>query len=189
MMLAILRNTVLSMGMVCLAVPTTVLAQTGGILTFIVPAGQFGSPNFANVLVGSLAAAKRFCGALDSAYQVDCLAERIGALAEEIPPDTDYAEVRSILAKTSADMAKVANANRDRGKARANASSGSISTTRPLTPISSVSIASANQQAAAILDATETLLLRTPDDDSGKKLQYARIAEALGSNKTLLRSA
>lgn len=192
-MLTHLRNALLTASVAGLIVPLPVAvgAQSplGTLLTFVVPSGQFGSNNYTNVVVNTLVAAKKFCGALDGAYHVDCLAERIGAMAAEIPEDSDYAEVRGILTKTSNDMAALARTNRDRAKPRASATSGDIKTTRPLTPIAPAAVASTNQQAAAILDATTTLLLRSPDDDSGKKLHYARIAEALGSNKTLLRSA
>lgn len=190
-MIRTLRNSLLTAAIAGLALPMPLTAQSpiGQILTFVIPSGKFGSNNFTNLVVNSLAAAKQFCGALDKSYQVDCLAERIGAMAGQIPSDGDYAEVRSILAKTSNDMASLARANRDGGKPRVSASSGSIQTSRPLTPVSQASADATNAKAAAILDATTTLLLRTPDDDSGKKLHYARIAEALGSNKTLLRSA
>lgn len=182
--------TVAAIGLI-MPLPAQVDAQTplGTILTFVVPSGKFGSNNYTNVVVNSLAAAKKFCGALDSAYRVDCLAERIGAMANEIPDDSDYAEVRGILAKTSNDMANLARANQDRTLPRATAATSEIQTTRPLTPVAPAAASSTNAQAAAILDATTTLLLRTPDDDSDKKQHYTRIAEALGSNKTLLRSA
>ncbi|GHF67673.1 hypothetical protein [Seohaeicola zhoushanensis] len=186
-----LRTTLVSAAMLALAVPAPLLAQSpaGALLTFIIPAGKFGSNNYTNTMVSSFAAAKKFCGALDKAYQVDCLAERIGEIAKDIPADSDYAEVRSILTKTSEDMAALARANRDSALPRAKATSGATQTSRPLTPVSQASADATNAQAAAILDATTTLLLRSPDDESGKKLHYARIAEALGSNKTLLRSA
>ena len=93
--------------------------------------------------------------------------------------------------QTSQDMANLARRNRDSSKPRQNVSTGGSSpqaTTRPLTAVRADSQASVNQQAEAILQNTETLLLRTPDDDTGKKLHYTRIAEAIGSNKTLLRS-
>ncbi|MEX0337800.1 MAG: hypothetical protein AB3N11_02055 [Arenibacterium sp.] len=168
--------------------PTLVHAQAGAIVTLVVPAGQFGSDQFTDLLVNSLGAAKGFCGALDKPYQVDCLAERINRLADSIPGDSDYAEVRELLEQTSRDMASLARSNRDASAPRQRASTGSQATTRPLTPIREASLATVNEQATAILERTETLLLRTPDDDSGKKLHYTRIAEAIGYNKTLLRS-
>jgi hypothetical protein len=168
--------------------PATLHAQAGALITLVMPAGQFGSDKFTDLLVNSLGAAKGFCGALDQAYRVDCLADQIDQLAKDIPADSDYAEMRGILEQTSKDMQSLARANRDAAKPRQRASAGGSGTSRPLTPVRDASLASINQQATAILERTETLLLRTPDDDTGKKLHYTRIAEAIGSNKTLLRS-
>lgn len=164
-------------------------SPAGAIITLVMPAGSFGSDRFTDLMVNSLAGARGFCGALGKAYQVDCLAERISNLSNQIPSDTDYGEVKQILNQTAQDMNRLARANRDVTLPRQNASTSGQSTTRPLTPVSEDRLAEISQQAAAILERTETLLLRTPDEDSGKKLHYTRIAQAIGSNKTLLRSA
>ena len=184
---------VLSAAIAAAPLPLPVQAQTpvGTLITFVVPSGDFGSKNFTDLLVNTMGAAKAFCGKLDTAYRVDCLAERIGKLANDIPADSDYAEVRQVLNDTAREMSALARANRDRTLPRRTASVGGSApqrTTRPLIPVSPGALAAVNQQAAAILDRTQTLLLRSPDDEGGKKLHYARIAEALGSNKTLLRS-
>ena len=171
---------------------TTVHAQAAGaLITLVMPSGEFGSARFTDLLVNSLGAAKGFCGALDESYRADCLAERIGSLASDIPEGSDYDEVRQLLQQTSRDIASVARSNRDASKPRQRASTGGSApqtSSRPLTPVTQASLASVNQQATAILERSETILLRTPDDDSGKRLHYTRIAEAIGSNKTLLRS-
>ena len=173
--------------------PPAALAQApvGALVTMVIPAGEFGSKQFTDVLVTSLGAAKGFCSQLDQSYQIDCIAERLDKMASDIPKDSDYEEVKALLKSTSDEMSDVARRNRDRTRPRQKASSGGSNpqtTTRPLTPVAQASLIEASLQAAAILDRTETLLLRSPDDDSGKSLHYARIAEALGSNKTLLRS-
>ncbi|MEX0280644.1 MAG: hypothetical protein AB3N13_05565 [Arenibacterium sp.] len=184
------RMTVSTLTALALTVPAPSMlhAQAGALITLVVPAGQFGSDQFTDLLVNSMGAAKGFCGALDKSYRVDCLAERIDQLAEGIPDDSDYAEVRELLEQTSRDMESLVRSNRDAGKPRQRASTGSQATSRPLSPVNEAALANVNERATAILERTETLLLRTPDDDSGKKLHYTRIAEAIGSNKTLLRS-
>lgn len=169
--------------------PVTAQSPVGALVTFVMPAGDFGSKNFTDLVVNSLGAAKAFCGKLDQSYRVDCLAERIAKMSNDIPADSDYAEVKQVLDATARDISNLARANRDRTRPRQNASAGSIATARPLTPVSPAAQAAVNAQASAILDRTQTLLLRSPDDESGKKLHYTRIAAALGSNKTLLRSA
>lgn len=176
-----------------MTLPPAAMAQTpvGTLVTLVMPAGDFGSNKFTDLIVNTLGAAQQFCGAVDQAYRVDCLAERIGKMAKDIPSGTDYAEVKEILDAASRDMSSLVRANRDTGRPRQNVSTagaGAQSTTRPLTPIRQTSLAQVSADAAAILDRTETILLRSPDDEGGKKLHYARIAEAIGSNKTLLRS-
>lgn len=188
------RHAVLATAVLAVGAPVPVLAQApvGALYSIVLPAGQFGSDQFTDAIVNSLTAASKFCGGLGKQYQVDCLAERIGQMASEVPTDSDYAEVRSVLQDTSKKMEQLARSNRDRAAPRRAAQSGGsnpIRTSRPLTPINQASVASVNQQAAAILQQAETLLLRSPNDQKGKKLHYARIADALGSNKALLRSA
>lgn len=173
-----------------LPMPAAVTAQSpvGTLLTFVMPAGDFGSKNFTDLVVNTLGAAKAFCGKLDQSYRVDCLAERIAKMSKDIPADSDYAEIKQVLDDTARDISNLARANRDRAQPRRRVSAGSIATARPLTPVSPAAQAAVNAQASAILDRTQTLLLRSPDDEGGKKLHYQRIADALGSNKTLLRS-
>lgn len=165
----------------------------GGLYTIVLPAGQFGSPSFTNAISQSLGAVKAFCDNLENdAYVVDCLAERLGAVADEIPAGTDYDNVRLALDAASDQLATLAKANRDpdlpRGRA-SQAGSTPVKTSRPLTPISTANAAQVNRQAIAILEQTETLLLRSPETSEAQSVHYARIAEAVGSNKVLLRTS
>ncbi len=165
----------------------------GLIYTVILPAGEFGSKNYTDVVTGNIAAAQKFCAELDNdSYKVDCLAERLGQISDEIPRDSDYEEVKKILKDTSKQLEDLARKNRDTTLPRGRAVSPSnpdVSTTRPLTPIRPESVPSVNAQASQILGNTETLLLRSAASSESKALQYTRIAEAIGSSKVLLRSA
>lgn len=173
--------------------PTLSVAQTGApgvVYTVVLPAGKFGSQNFTTLLVNGLASAHKFCGKLDSAYQVDCLSERIDAMAKQIPEGSDYVEVQDALEKASDQINSLARANRDRALPRGSASAaGETTTTRPLTPVAADAQAQVNQQALAILQDTQTLLLRSAEASESKLVHYQRIADAIGSNKVLLRSA
>ncbi|SFT92806.1 hypothetical protein [Sedimentitalea nanhaiensis] len=183
----------------CIAVAAGSLSLSGGavsaqaLYTVILPAGEFGSKNYTEVVTSNIAAAQAFCAEIDNdSYKVDCLAERLGEIAKEIPKDSDYAEVRQILADTSKQLSDLAKANRDPNQVRGRAvSKGEIpvSTSRPLNPVKPSSLPDVNRQARAILDNTQTLLLRSAESSESKALQYSRIADALGSSKVLLRSA
>lgn len=189
--LTVLAVAVTSLGLT--ATKTMAAGVPGPLLyTVILPAGEFGSLAFSGVVVGGLASAQKFCAELDNpAYRVDCLAERYGALAKSIPQDSDYAEVQTALKSASDQLATLAKSNRDpklpRGKATRKGSTET--TTRPLTPVSAARAVEVNQQARVILDQTGTLLLRSAEGSKSKAAQYAQIAEAIDSNKVLLRSA
>ncbi|MEX5598683.1 hypothetical protein [Pseudophaeobacter sp. C1-32P7] len=170
-----------------------VLAQSAPVLyTVIVPAGEFGSAAFLRQLVTSLSAAKAFCADIDAAeYRVDCLAERLESVSAEIPEDSDYEEVRQVLRDTARDIHRLTRKNRDWKQSNAYASrktSSTDRTTRPLTPVNPARAAQVNQQASAILDQAQTVLLRSAEAAEERRSQYVQIAEALGSNKVLLRS-
>ncbi len=174
--------------------PIMARAQVGAsaLYTVIVPAGDFGSANFTRQLVSSLATAKAFCGGLDqSAYRVDCLAERLQVVSDDIPEGTDYDEVRQVLEDASAEMALLARNNRDPDLPKAPASrqgDSSERSTRPLTPVASAAQAEVGERAIAILEQAQTQLLRSAEGSNSRSLQYAQIAQAIDSTKVLLRS-
>ena len=185
---------ILSAAVVALVLPATIASAApvpGLIYTVILPAGEFGSVAYTGVVVGGLAAAQKFCAEIgDAAYRVDCLAERFGVLAKSIPKNSDYAEVQAALKSASDRMADLARNNRDPNlpRGRATRPGTSETTSRALTPVSAAATAQVNQQALTILEETETLLLRSAEGSKSKIAQYAQIADAIGSNKVLLRS-
>lgn len=165
------------------------------VYTVIIPATGFGSANYTEVVTESIAAAQKFCIEIgNDSYKVDCLAERLGKIAKDIPRNTDYDEVREILQDTSKQLETLARENRDPSQTRGRATrpatdkSPEVKTTRPLTPVTPQSLPEVNKQASAILDNTETLLLRSAAGSESKTQQYSRIADAIGSSKVLLRS-
>lgn len=181
-------------GAVSLATTPAALAQAvpGALYTVTVPSSQFGSSAYLGYLTSSLTAAQAFCKSLkDPSLNVDCLAERLGVVADEIPAGSNYAEVRSILDDTSRKLNRLARSNRDRGRGsvRASEPESGTATARPLVPVKTDAVAAVNTEAARILEEAQTVLLRSAEGDPIKAGQYSRIAEALDSNKVLLRSA
>lgn len=174
------------------ALPALAQAPAGLIYTVIIPAGEFGSANYTAVLTANIAAAQAFCASIgNESYRVDCLAERLGEVSDEIPDDSDYEEVKRILEDTSNKLEDLARANRDRTQPRGRATSTGdtpVTTSRPLTPVEPSALPEVNAQAQAILDETQTLLLRSAEGSESKALQYSRIADAIDSSKVLLRS-
>ena len=191
-----MRSPLFAAAIVSLIAPIPLVSAApvpGVVYTVILPAGEFGSQAFTAAMVGSFAAAKKFCAEIgDTAYRVDCLAERFGVIAGTVPRDSDYADLQKVLKTTSDRLAALARANRDPNLPRGRATRPGAkpeTTTRPLTPVAPAASAKVNQQAQAILQETQTLLLRSAESSKSKQVQYARIADAIGSNKVLLRAA
>ncbi|MEM8732435.1 MAG: hypothetical protein AAGF79_21205 [Pseudomonadota bacterium] len=183
---------------VALAVAPPLAAQSvpGALYTVVVPTGQFGSSAYLTHVLQGLAAARAFCTALnDPSLNIDCLAERLSDLSDAVPEDSDYAEVRSVLNDASTQLSDLARANRDSTRGRVTATQpgpepGTVlaQTSRPLVPVSPAALPGVNRDAVAILDEAETVLLRSAEASSDKRTQYTRIADAIDSNKVLLRS-
>jgi hypothetical protein len=136
-----------------------------------------------------------FCAAVPAEYAVDCLAERLEAVARTLPTSGPLAETRQVLSDTSSKLASLARSNADPAKPRQTFAAPSmprpVATTRPLTPVAPAAQAEVNAAAVAILDQAETLLLRSSATEvaSAAAPEIERIAAAIGSNKVLLRSA
>lgn len=159
--------------------------------TVVVPSGQFGSANYLGELLGSLASVRALCGNVsDGSYRVDCLAERLDAVAGEIPEGTDYDEVRAVIDDTAGKLAALAQENRDLGKGRIRVSTtgeDAVATARPLVAVDAARAAEVNAAAEAILEEARTILLRSAGSRE-RRTQYARVAQALDSSKVILRS-
>jgi hypothetical protein len=57
-----------------------------------------------------------------------------------------------------------------------------------LTPIKTEAVSSTGVQAAEILEEAQTLLLRSTSNSDRRKVHYAQMAQAVGSETILLRS-
>jgi hypothetical protein len=133
--------------------------------------------------------ATQFCARLpQSAYVVDCMAERLEEVSRAMPATGDLAAAKASLAEAARDLSTLARNNADSALPPANARiPGGTATRRPLVAVTPARRAAVNQQAAAILERTETVLLRS----SGRPATmagYRQIASAVGSAKVLLRS-
>lgn len=163
----------------------------GAVYTITIPSSQFGSPAFLSHLVGSIGASQAFCSALkDPTLNVDCLAERLGAVSDQIPSGTDYDEVRKVLDDASKKLNRLARSNQDTSRRAVQATQpNGGGTTRPILAVAPSSVASVNADAAAILQEAQTILLRSAEGNATKASQYTQIADAIDSNKVLLRSS
>jgi hypothetical protein len=140
-------------------------------------------------VVAALEQATQFCAALpDASYRIDCLAERMTAIAASMPASGPYAYSRAAIADAGRKLAAVSRRYADPTKSRNRYAAGAMRTARPLTAVRPEAAAQANRQATAIIAEAETVLLRSSATQPAAAAQIERIAVAVGSNKVLLRS-
>lgn len=134
-----------------------------------------------------------FCARIErQEYLADCIGDQLEEVATAIPDWGDYAEAKDILLETSSKLRRLArtNASPSRPPIRAQGTvKGKQIRTGPLTPVREDRVETVKQQAAAILEEAETKLLRSAQASDRRLIAYAQMAKAVGSNKTLLRSA
>lgn len=135
-----------------------------------------------------LASATALCAA-SGGYLADCIAERIEALTKDTSKMAGHPEMQQILRETAEALRLLVRENRDPQlpRARLIAADGQ-SSSRPLVAVAPDRIESTHARAIQILEEAETRLLRSATQSSERANQYRQVAEALGSNKVLLRS-
>lgn len=156
-------------------------------------AGPAGNPSTTATVVTALRSTTTFCKLLpSSAYAVDCLAERMAELEQQLKAQAEFDEVRAVLGSTAKKLNDIARKNRSSSlsPARFKAQGQTpITTTRRLIPVDEAKLDAAASEAIAVINEAQTLLLRSAAGQSGDRaIQYQRIAAAIGSNKVLLRS-
>ena len=144
-------------------------------------------------IVQSIEGAAGFCSGMDSAYQVDCLADQLSILAENMAPSGEYAPAREAIAEAAAELEALARANASRSIPRRPAVSARNPETRrssrPIVPVEPAVQEAVAQEAVAIVEELQTELLRSSENSDRRRLPYQQISAALESNKVLLRSA
>lgn len=151
---------------------------------------DFVVPQFPNDVIEDILTGKAFCeGLTQSEFTVDCLGDSLEKAAAGLPDSGDYGTVKAALLDASRKLSALAQQNASQSLTRSIARSADGTTsTRQFTPVDSAVAAQINAQASAILDELETVLLRSAQNSERRQLQFQRIAEAVGSNKILLRS-
>lgn len=156
-------------------------------------AGQTATPAATTGIVSAIEGATFFCARLsDDAYQIDCLAERLGSVARGLPRSGDYAEARQTLERAADRLAALAARNSDLMRPRISAREqrpGGQATGRPLRAVREAAVAEVRRQAADILEEAETELLRSASASAQRRVHYQRVSAVVGSAKVLLRSA
>ncbi|MEM6304055.1 MAG: hypothetical protein AAF744_05000 [Pseudomonadota bacterium] len=142
-----------------------------------------------SAILGSYAVCARV---IPEEYQVDCLREQLEEIAAALPDSGEYAEAKDILEEAARKLDRIVRANASPTLPPVRAStvvSGKPIKTKPLRAVRPESVRAAKRQAAAVIEEAETKLLRSAQASDRRLIAYAQMARAVGSNKTLLRSA
>jgi hypothetical protein len=149
------------------------------------------SPRNTKSITDAISLAVSICAGSPEVYAVSCLGNQLSEIAASLPKTGDYAESAKILAETGRKLQALARQNRDRSKPPVRLSAnvqGRTITTAPLVAVSTASLPSVNEQANAILEEAQTLLLRSVANSDRRKSHYEAISAVVGSSKVLLRS-
>ena len=151
-----------------------------------------GNSNNARKIIKIIDEGEGFCRILDAANKIDCLAEVYTSLARGLSSEGDEGVVKRALEEAAGRLEGIVRANLDpqANLTRPTVKNRQVNRTasRPLRAIKKASIPAANRQAEAVVTELSTVLLRSSANSTKRKNYYAKIAQAVDSNKVLLRS-
>ena len=139
----------------------------------------------------AFAKARGLCGAVPREYRLDCMLVFFRQALAETPQQGDLAKAHAILRQTVQRLEALVADNADpaRPTIRAQVREGNRTRATPrLRAVRADRVAQTNAAAARIVAEAETQLLRSSPPSGPARLEYTRIAAAVGSNKVLLRS-
>ena len=117
----------------------------------------------------------RFCGSgVDASFKADCLADQYKAAAQTLPRKGGYSAARKALLTAADQLHALATQNADASQSAVKVSAGTGRSHRPLTPVANP--AAVNAKAAAIVDATKVVLLRSSAGSEQRRAAYTAIA-------------
>lgn len=133
------------------------------------------------------------CETVVPGYRIDCIQDQYRLLARSMSDGEQSREIKKILNDAADKLDRIAKSAADNSapKVRPKVDVGRFgrSASRPLTPVRPEALAQANQAALAVMDEVSTLLLRSAESSRSQNLYYTQIADAVDSNKVLLRSS
>ncbi|MEZ5870849.1 MAG: hypothetical protein R3D32_03185 [Nitratireductor sp.] len=139
------------------------------------------SDSHTSAVTRRLGDAERECGALPAEYRADCLAQGFKSAASATGNRPDYTTAQSELNKASRSLSSLVSQNEDKTVAPIRKGG------KTYRAVKKAAVKAVAAKAVAIVTETETKLLRSASSGL-RKTHYARIAQAVGSTKKILRS-
>lgn len=141
-------------------------------------------------IIDEINAGVAFCKQLvRQEYMVDCLSDRLQSVADGLSAVGEYSEVRAALEAAAQKLHALALANSSADLPQTVHRSAGRSSSRPLTAVSDAALASVNGQAAAIIESTKLVLLRSSENSERRRVAFEQISQVVDSTKVLLRSS
>lgn len=128
---------------------------------------------------------------LELRYRIDCIRFYFMQLAHELPETGDYAPLQQALAEGAAKLDAIVRRDLDPGAPALRPRVGgrpAAPRTAPIRAVSPAAEARAAREAAAVIEETATILLRSAENSQRRMAHFQQIAAAIGSTKVLLRS-
>ncbi|MCC2111316.1 MAG: hypothetical protein KDJ16_04715 [Hyphomicrobiales bacterium] len=125
---------------------------------------------------------KRECASAGAAYAADCLASVFESAAASLARHPDYDPVRKELLSASKKLKALVAENEDKEAPKIRKRG------KRIRAVKKASVAAVNRKAQAIVTETATKLLRSAGNSEKRKVHYTKIAKAVESTKTILRS-
>ncbi|MCF6430260.1 hypothetical protein [Leisingera sp. MMG026] len=120
------------------------------------------------------------CGTLPKVYKYDCYRHTYKLAVQQLGGNHAYAEATKALVLVQDTLTQAVNSNLDPAQKPKRKGLNLYRAVKP------AAVPQIKRQTERAMQQAETILLRSPAD---KQVHYARIAEAVNSNKVLLRSA
>lgn len=163
-------------------------ASSGGSFAGSSGSGGGGAAVAPAAVAGLLTRGAGLCSRVPEEYLTDCISALFQEAASLTPQFGAYADAHRVLSDTAARLDRLVSANLDSEKPSIRLRTGGGGSSPRLSAVRPQAVAQVNAEAAKIVAEAETILLRSPAAGAETKQEYARIAEAVGSNKLLLRS-
>lgn len=134
------------------------------------------------------------CAQLDKGFRIDCLAAKYEEIALSLPNSGDQKIVKSALNTAARKLRRIVRQNADpavpKTRFALQTPDGATKpiTSRPLRAIKPAAQEQANAAAAVVIDELSTKLLRSSENSARRQEYFVGVAQAVDSNKVLLRS-
>jgi hypothetical protein len=148
---------------------------------------------FTNVLVRIISDANDTCDTrIDLIYRIDCLRIYYGWVADALPDNGDYLPIKKAMRRAEKKLDAIVTANLDTDQPAITPKDGHKKYAKRLPPVRAVKKSAAPKaavQAAAVVNETELLIIRSGGDPARREPHYTEVAAAVEDNLVILRSA